>query len=1161
MSSEAEHPSLKLLALDGGGIRGLSELLMIKEVMHRLMLEENKKRKTLGLAPLDTLPKPCDHFDLIGGTSTGGIIALMLGRLQMDVDTAIMCYDHLAKEVFSEVKRGLGDGKFKASKLEEAIKSTVAEMTGDSETPLLERGEAFCRTFVCARNAQNMNANIPVLFRTYDSHETHTGCKIWEAARATSAAPTFFKRIKIGRGQHFIDGGLGSNNPSKVVLDEAKRVFPNRQIGCIVSIGAGQGGIISINKPGLFQRLIPTDIIEALQGIATDCEAKHEEMLALFDNSPNTYFRLNVEQGMQNIKLSEWEKLSNVEAHTAQYMRRKETEKTLTLLVNVMGTRRGQLTIEQLISPKPPIQSTGYMEDRKHCPPPVLSFTGRDDILQKMHSYFNHDRGSAQHIFVLHGLGGAGKSQLAFKFVHDSQANHRFSEIFYVDATNEQTLEIDLQAVAPVAVGKSAQASQQWLAGRQEEQKEWLLFFDNADDVELDISKFFPRCTFGNILITTRNQDLCLHARDEDAVSKVSDMIAEDAKDLLLRLAGEGRSDQQEKLAGAIVKELHCFALAVSQAGGYIHTRSNLSEYLELYQNHRDQLLRRTEIQGLDRYGRAVYATWDLSHGKLSSAGRALLQICSILHHEGISEHIFQKAATAQQDFNDSDVSQEVNLLLNLLGKRDEKWDSLAFHKVMGELESYSLIERDRPAASYAIHPLVQHWSGAAMGTNKYAMQKCVLTIIGLSISWSFKDEDYKYRRKLLLHVARSTQSLNPDQLSPAVAARIALVYTEGGHWNDAEVLEVAVVETSKRVLGEEHPDTLTRITNLALTYWNQGRWNDAEALQVAVMEISKRVLGEEHPSTLTRISNLAATYLRQGHLNDAEVLGVAVVETSKRVLGEEHPDTLTSINNLALTYSNQGRWNDAEALEVAVMETSKRVLGEEHPDTLTRMGNLALTYWNQGRWNDAEALQVAVIETSKRVLGEEHPDTLTSIANLASTYQNQGRWNDAEVLKVAVMETSKHVLGEEHPDTLTRITNLASTYWSQDRLSDAEALEVVVMETSTRVLGEEHPDTLRSINNLASTYSNQGRWNDAEPLQEAVMETSKRVLGEEHPDTLTRIANLALTYWNQGRFSDAEALEVAVIETSKLVLGEEHPDTLTRISNLASMYQNQGGT
>ncbi|KAJ7458717.1 hypothetical protein B0H11DRAFT_2317422, partial [Mycena galericulata] len=137
---------------------------------------------------------------------------------------------------------------------------------------------------------------------------------------------------------------------------------------------------------------------------------------------------------------------------------------------------------------------------------------------------------------VLHGLGGSGKSQLAFKFVYDSQAQaiNRFSQIFYIDATNEQTLEIDLQAIAPAEVGNSSEASLCWLAGKHEE---WLLLFDNADDTKLNLSKFFPCCTFGNILITTRNQDLCLHTRDEGAVSRVSNMETEDAKVLLLQLA------------------------------------------------------------------------------------------------------------------------------------------------------------------------------------------------------------------------------------------------------------------------------------------------------------------------------------------------------------------------------------------------------------------------------------------------------------------------------------------------------------------------------------------------------------------------------------------------------------------------------------------------
>jgi predicted acylesterase/phospholipase RssA len=193
-----------------------------------------------------------------------------------------------------------------------------------------------------------MSANIPVLFRTYPSRETHSGCKIWEAARATSAAPTFFKRIEIGRGQPFIDGGLGRNNPSRVVLDEANTLFKTHPIGCLLSIGTGQAEIISVKKPGFLQQVVPTDVIAALKRISTDCEATHEDMQCLFANSPNTYFRLNVEQGMQGIELSEWEKLAYVEAHTMHYMKRKEVDEKLALVVNAIKFPSTQLTIEQL---------------------------------------------------------------------------------------------------------------------------------------------------------------------------------------------------------------------------------------------------------------------------------------------------------------------------------------------------------------------------------------------------------------------------------------------------------------------------------------------------------------------------------------------------------------------------------------------------------------------------------------------------------------------------------------------------------------------------------------------------------------------------------------------------------------------------------------------
>src|SRR6266496_3916637 len=63
----------RILALDGGGVRGLSSLLILRELMGEIGRQKN----------LDQTPLPCEFFDLIGGTGTGGLIAIMLGRLRM----------------------------------------------------------------------------------------------------------------------------------------------------------------------------------------------------------------------------------------------------------------------------------------------------------------------------------------------------------------------------------------------------------------------------------------------------------------------------------------------------------------------------------------------------------------------------------------------------------------------------------------------------------------------------------------------------------------------------------------------------------------------------------------------------------------------------------------------------------------------------------------------------------------------------------------------------------------------------------------------------------------------------------------------------------------------------------------------------------------------
>lgn len=193
-------------------------------------------------------------------------------------------------------------------------------------------------------SAENMTASIPTHFRTYQAFQNQSpNCKIWEAARATSAAPTFFKRIEIedlGLSLSYVDAGIGCNNPTARILAEAKQVFPESHISCLLSIGTGQANTIAIPKPGFSQNLIPFDVIKALQRIATDCERTAQDMAARFEKFPGVYYRFNVDQGLQGIGLGAWEKLNEVGAHTYAYMRMHENNQRASIVAGALRARK-----------------------------------------------------------------------------------------------------------------------------------------------------------------------------------------------------------------------------------------------------------------------------------------------------------------------------------------------------------------------------------------------------------------------------------------------------------------------------------------------------------------------------------------------------------------------------------------------------------------------------------------------------------------------------------------------------------------------------------------------------------------------------------------------------------------------------------------------------
>jgi non-specific serine/threonine protein kinase/serine/threonine-protein kinase len=235
----------------------------------------------------------------------------------------------------------------------------------------------------------------------------------------------------------------------------------------------------------------------------------------------------------------------------------------------------------------------------------------------------------------------------------------------------------------------------------------------------------------------------------------------------------------------------------------------------------------------------------------------------------------------------------------------------------------------------------------------------------------------------------------------PEVQARLmdtmGTVYTSLGLYRDAEPLLKEAVETDRRTLGPDHPQTLAAVNRLANLYWYQDRLSEAEPLYLEAVGKSRQVLGLEHQATLRAQTDLASLYTVQKRFDEAERLVKDTADAQARVLGVGHADTRLSRNILQAIYFQQARYGEAEVIAREVFETSLKVMTEQHPDTLADMHNLATVYDRQNRFGEAESLYLRAIKGKSRVLEDTHPSTIRSVQRLATMYLRQKRFREAE--------------------------------------------------------------------------------------------------------------------------------------------------------------------
>jgi tetratricopeptide (TPR) repeat protein len=229
-------------------------------------------------------------------------------------------------------------------------------------------------------------------------------------------------------------------------------------------------------------------------------------------------------------------------------------------------------------------------------------------------------------------------------------------------------------------------------------------------------------------------------------------------------------------------------------------------------------------------------------------------------------------------------------------------------------------------------------------------------------------------------------------ELQASMMHVIGRAYMDQGLFQRAQLVFERGIKASASAHLLESREAMNTMHDLAWALLQQDRVAEAEALERKLMGMQRRVLGEDHPDTLATVSELAFT-LCEGKINCDEGvrLNQEVLEKQKHVLGPEHRYTLVTMDNLALNLAKDGQLTEAEKLQQESLKIHLRAFGAENLSTINAMLNLGELQRDLGRFDDAKVQLSQALELELRVLGPDQPETAVTKYDLATVAVHDG--------------------------------------------------------------------------------------------------------------------------------------------------------------------------
>ncbi|KAI1262302.1 hypothetical protein F5Y18DRAFT_397927 [Xylariaceae sp. FL1019] len=811
---------------------------------------------------------------------------------------------------------------------------------------------------------------------------------------------------------------------------------------------------------------------------------------------------------------------------------------------------------------------------------PVRSyFTGRDKQLSKLEAAFQDPTQPCQLRFVIYGLSGSGKTELAFKFADIHR--HLFWGVFFVDGSSRKNASSSYAEIATLGgVEPNERAAKNWLATRD---LPWLLIIDNVDREEIDVDELLPPGTKGCVLITTRNPALMTYGNAGDRYLELMAMEPQDAELLIIKAAEEPRPWPQLVVdsATSICYALGFLPLALVQAAkAILNGICGWPEYLTFYEK-QIQRLRRT-LRGRGRSnsrGRKrldddsdslnVFSTYEILYESLESSQKEryqdaveLLHVFSFFHFQNIRLDVLIGSATnyLKEELQQKEDEKQQRELYKRLSKPPRQPWMMFFRELRAFLNNNSLTTTPIPLPVVLRNPTrlglgdleievevrLRHALGVLIErslvvkqdrtTDRYSMHRLVHKWV------RERPEMSTAHQALWCHVSMTTLAMSirrpphGDNEAENQARRELVPHVRHVMDHDAALRQKLKENAAMTRLRWSVNVTYGRLqveqdVRFSRVYAETGNFKEARELQQRALTYVSHRLGPDHPIAISLSLFLCKTLWEMSEMDIAAQMQREARQLCLTTWGDNHPLTLDVTDLLGSALYFKGRWGEATSLHTDNSRKLSILYGEKHEKTLLSLRNLARLYYRYMDYDKATALHRQVWTGLKETLGETHLETLMSLEDFAMSY-----------LRYDV----------EHADTM-----------QNENLTQSQKDMKFVFEQRKQRLGSEHPYTLLAILNLGRVKSELGEHQEAETMIRDGFIVAERNLGKEHIGVLMAKTIYAQVLMKLAKLDEAEIMLYALIDKeryNKLADKDgDHPDRLTNMYFLSKCLEDQG--